>query len=118
LAGNRTDPVLQANFSRFSKATSVTFGVQIRWARDKTIRFGSSKWKKMGSAGKPAEREFYKSNRKFKNNAFIISSNRNAGEGCQIKWANGQKKPPPKCRVGRSLNLDSKWAPLSFFRLF
>jgi len=50
----------------------------------------------MGSAGKPAEREFYEFNRKFKNNAFIISSNRNAGEGCQIKWANGQKKTPTK----------------------
>ena len=29
-----------------------------------------------------------------------------------------KKEPPPKCRVGRSLNLGSKWAPLSFFRLF
>jgi hypothetical protein len=27
-------------------------------------------------------------------------------------------EPPPKCRVGRSLNHGSKWAPYSFFRLF
>jgi len=85
LAGNRTGPVFQANFSRFSKATSSALFVKIPRARGKTIRLGFSKRKKMGSAGSPAEREFYKFNRKFKNNAFIISSNRNAGEGCQIK---------------------------------
>jgi hypothetical protein len=70
----------------------------------------------MGFAGKPAERDFYEYNPEFKDNALIISSERNTRGGYRIKIT--KKRPPPKCRVGRSLNLCSKWAPLSFFRLF
>jgi len=31
---------------------------------------------------------------------------------------NNTQKPPPKCRVDRSLNQKIKWALYSFFRLF
>jgi len=48
----------------------------------------------MGCADKPAEREFYKYNREFKNNAFIILAGRNSGEGCQL--AITKKKTPTK----------------------
>jgi hypothetical protein len=63
----------------------------------------------MDCAGKPAEGEFYEYNREFKNNARIVSSDRNTGERCEVKAANNPKKRPlPKCRVGRSLNLGFK----------
>jgi hypothetical protein len=48
----------------------------------------------MGCAGKPAEGDFYEYNREFKNNALIISSDRNISGRCQIKWDNNPKKDP------------------------
>ena len=46
----------------------------------------------MGCAGQPAEREFYKYNREFKNNARIISTGCNSGKGCRM--AITKKKTP------------------------
>ena len=48
----------------------------------------------MGGAGKPAEREFYKFNRKFKNNAFIISSNEIPAGDARLNGLITKKKNP------------------------
>jgi len=55
------------------------------------------------------------------NSKITLSSFHQTGMPAKDARLNGsvaKKRPPPKCRVGRSLNLGSKWAPLSFFRLF